>query len=94
VENPNPKQFKLEVYGVTFSISNEVPYFINSTLRDGPDAEPEDIEDLQAEAAFNAGCDVVESIILAHVRAGVDVQSREYKEGLETTLEALYNNLT
>lgn len=86
MDNPNPSQFKLEVYGVTFSINNQVPYLITSNLRDG---EKEDY----GEEKFEGACDAVESLILAHVRAGVDVRSKAYKEGLATTLEAIMNNL-
>jgi hypothetical protein len=87
MDNPNPAQFKLEVYGVTFSINNQVPYFVHSTLRDGDAAES------QPALRFEGACDAVESLLLAHVRAGVDVRSKAYKEGLATTLEAIMNNL-
>ena len=36
--------------------------------------------------------DVMESMVLAHACAGVDVQSKPYLQGLETTLEAICNN--
>jgi hypothetical protein len=36
----------------------------------------------------------VESLVMAHAAAGVDVQSTAYVEGLETAVEAITNNLT
>ena len=36
--------------------------------------------------------DAIESIILAHACSGVDVQSREYKEGIEVAVESIINN--
>ena len=36
--------------------------------------------------------DAIESLILAHACAGVDVESPAYIEGLETALDAIDNN--
>ena len=56
---------------------------ITSTLREGVN-EPE----------FLIGLDVLESVILSHACAGIDVSSPAYLKGLETTIEALYNKYT
>ena len=37
--------------------------------------------------------DTVESLVLAHACAGIDVGSPAYVQGLETTLEAIVNQL-
>jgi len=42
---------------------------------------------------YNAAMDAIESIILAHVCAGVDVLDPGYIEGIETAVEACGNNL-
>ena len=42
---------------------------------------------------FNAVVDGLESLILAHACAGVDVESAAYIEGIETAVEAIGNNL-
>jgi hypothetical protein len=84
--NLNPAQFKLEVYGVTFNINNQTPYFITSNLQDGNEQD-------YGEEKFQGACDAIESLILEHTKAGVDVQSKAYKEGLAATLEAIMNNL-
>jgi hypothetical protein len=43
---------------------------------------------------YNAAVDALESLILAHACAGVDVQSPAYVEGIETAIEAITNRLT
>lgn len=51
---------------------------------DGPDDDP---------SCYNAAMDGLESIVLAHAIAGVDVESPAYIEGLETAVGACGNNL-
>ena len=40
-----------------------------------------------------AAMDAIESLILAHACAGVDIESPAYVEGIETAVEACWNNL-
>ena len=42
---------------------------------------------------FNAAMHTIESIVLAHVCAGIDVTDSRYVEGLRTCIEACANNL-
>ena len=42
---------------------------------------------------YNACLDTIESLVMAHAIAGIDVTSPAYQEGLQTTLDALGNNL-
>ncbi len=42
--------------------------------------------------AFNGGVDVITSMVLAHVMAGIDIETPAYIEGIETALDALGNN--
>ena len=44
-------------------------------------------------AALETAVDVIESLVLAHACAGVDIQTPAYVKGIETTVEALANNL-
>jgi len=37
--------------------------------------------------------DAIESMILAHACAGIDIESPAYLEGIETTVDAIANNL-
>jgi len=53
-------------------------------------------EYVQERISFNkhrAAIDAIESLILAHAIAGIDVESPAYLEGLETVQNALMNNL-
>lgn len=45
------------------------------------------------DADYDAARDALECLILAHACAGVDVESKSYKEGVETALETLANRL-
>ena len=42
---------------------------------------------------FNAAMDAVESIVLAHACAGIDVTDPRYVEGVRTCIQACANNL-
>lgn len=42
---------------------------------------------------FNAAIDGLESLILAHACAGVDVESAAYVDGVQTAFEAIANNV-
>lgn len=52
-----------------------------STMLQDPEAEESD-----------PAIDAIESLILAHACAGVDVESDSYVEGINTALEAIDNN--
>lgn len=41
---------------------------------------------------YNAAIDGIESLVLAHACAGVDVQSPAYIEGIETAVDAIANS--
>jgi len=42
---------------------------------------------------YNNMIDAIESLILAHAIAGVDIESSSYLEGIETTIDAIGNNV-
>lgn len=50
-------------------------------------------EDAHERAQYNAGLNMLESLVLAHACAGVKVESGEYLNGVNTALEAFANNL-
>lgn len=91
----NPDVVHIEVSGHKFSISNAVPYLCVSDLRDtdGDGTEDNDFDSDEQKHRFLGAVDCLESVVLAHCRAGVNVTSKEYKEGLETTIEAIMNNI-
>lgn len=55
---------------------------ITSSLKDGCHDEE-----------WDTAMDAVESLVLAHACAGVDVEAPAYQKGLETSIEAIANNL-
>ena len=57
----------------------------------GSDEATEDTD--EAYWREDGGVDALESMILAHACAGIDVTSAAYVEGIETTIEAMANNL-
>ena len=45
-------------------------------------------EDIENRKLFNASIDALESLVLAHAVAGIDVTSPEYQEGIRTAIQA------
>jgi hypothetical protein len=45
------------------------------------------------EDTYESAIDAIESLILAHAVAGVDIESPAYMEGIETAVDACFNNL-
>ena len=41
---------------------------------------------------FNTAIDIVESMVLSHAIAGIDVEALSYKDGIEQVVEAFVNN--
>jgi hypothetical protein len=50
------------------------------------------ISECEFQDVDSIACNTLESIILAHACAGVDIESEQYVAGINTTLEALSNN--
>lgn len=89
------KHIKLPLYGIeVFLQSNEkgknVSGYIHSDLSNEANDADGDIrgEDLEI---YNNSIDIIESLILAHAMAGVDISSLDYIEGLEVTIEKVFN---
>ena len=80
---------RLPCYGITIRLARENADegpgsgTITSGLRDEGDGSE----------AFHAAIDALESLILAHACAGIDVASPAYIEGIETAVEAIANSL-
>ena len=62
------------------------PSVVSSNLKN---EDPNCEEDLQ----WNMTIDVLESLVLAHFMAGVNVAAEAYRKGIQTTLEALENHI-
>tara|TARA_R110000824_G_scaffold201667_2_gene385749 strand:- start:3796 stop:4161 length:366 start_codon:yes stop_codon:yes gene_type:complete len=52
----------------------------------------EDQDDLDSRNRYNAAIDGLESLILAHAFAGIDITTPAYLEGIETAESAIGNN--
>jgi hypothetical protein len=55
--------------------------------------EVEAPEDLDTRFSYNTGINALEAIILAHAINSIDVESKEYVDGIRTALDALHNNI-
>lgn len=55
--------------------------------------ELEDEDEMEERLDFNKRMDALESIILAHACAGIDISSPAYVEGVETAVESCANNI-
>jgi hypothetical protein len=89
------KTFLIPQYGIEVIVDKGAGS-IHSKLKehligDDPDylkTQPEDTEE-----AIDACVNTLESLIMAHACAGIDVASSAYVTGLESCMEALGNNL-
>jgi hypothetical protein len=50
-------------------------------------------EEVQARLEFNAGLDMLESLILAHACEGVNVEDERYRNGIRAVLDAMREQL-
>jgi hypothetical protein len=89
---PHPvREIRLPCYGITIRLER-------SSLPRQPGygtitSELKQVEPGVEAVPFNAAIDALESLILAHACAGIDVESPAYVEGIETAVEAISNNL-
>lgn len=81
------KTIKLPVYNMVITIEGESG-FIHSDLLGGYDL----FDDSEEAEVYNAGKNAIENMVLAHAIAGVNIESPEYLEGLETALDDVCNN--
>ncbi|MDG1950091.1 MAG: hypothetical protein P8J32_04745 [bacterium] len=85
----NTKRITLPCYGIIVVLS-----FNDEGEVDGSALTSElKGEDNQEDELYNAAVDGIESLILAHAAAGIDIENPAYIEGIETAAEAAANNL-
>jgi len=88
------KTIKLPCYGIVIEIHENGGGSITSQLHEFVDVEvTRDDDEVASDELYDAAMDAVESMILAHAIAGIDVSSPAYMEGIETTVEACANNI-
>jgi len=87
----NMEEIKLPCYGIVVHTDGEGAGSITSDLHDTLESNPELAETLDE---YNAAIDGLESLILAHACAGIDITSPAYLEGIETAEAAIGNNFS
>ena len=83
------RTIRLDCYGITIRLARE-----HTDERPGSGAITSDLRDRgDGSEDFCSAIDGLESLILAHACAGIDVEAPAYVEGIETAVEAIFNNL-
>jgi hypothetical protein len=82
------RKIQLPCYGITVTLARE-----NGVEEPGSGSIVSDLREPKnaANRQHNAAVDGLESLILAHACAGVDVESPAYVEGVETAVDAIAN---
>jgi len=83
------REIKLDVYGIVVSLTGNGGGSIVTELHEIAD----DVEDTEEVVIFNTAMDALESMILAHACAGIDITAPAYLEGIETAVQSCANNL-
>jgi hypothetical protein len=86
------RDIRLPCYGITIRLDLK-----NTADSPGAGTIASDLKEPGKSAGdrcYNAAVDGLESLILAHACAGVDVESPAYIEGIETAVEAIFNHFT
>ena len=79
------KEINLNVFGIIVSLTGDGGGAITSTLK-------EDFDTVEG-VAWNCAMDAIESMVLAHAVAGVDIESPSYLEGIETAVQSCGENI-
>jgi len=92
------KIIELPCYGIKVTLDDTMIGFgkIESGLStwESMDPEPMDTDSMDKPGdSYNGAIDAIESLILAHAVAGVDIKSPAYIEGIETVVDAIGNNI-
>ena len=77
---------ELPICGLVLQVDRENP---------GGGSIQSDLHEIEATGTtrFNAAMDGIESLILAHACAGIDVTTPAYLEGIETAVQSCANNI-
>ena len=81
------REIRLPCFGVTIRLPRQ-----NTTDKPGTGTITSDLREparTVADRLGNAAIDGLESLILAHACAGIDVESPAYVEGIETAVDAI-----
>lgn len=83
VPAPELKTIKLPCYSIVIELNGKSGA-LTSALHDGEAEEGDD-------SLYDAAADAVESMILAHAIAGIDVTSEAYVKGVVTAVDSITN---
>ena len=87
----NPRILKTDCFGIVVTLDGNGGGTITSDLHELGD-EP-DLDTDPRDVLHDAALDGLESLILAHAVAGIDITTSAYLAGIETAVEACGNNL-
>jgi hypothetical protein len=79
------KTIKLSVFGIIINLTGDGGGAISST-------DLKTLHNDEEDELYNSAMDGIESMILGHAIAGVDVESPAYLEGIETAVEGCASN--
>jgi len=82
------KEIKLPCYEMKVTLDDQMIGF--GTIESNLQREEPSMSSTGNE--YNGALDAIESIILAHAVAGIDIASPAYVEGIETAIDAIVNN--
>jgi hypothetical protein len=85
------KTYSIPQYGITVSITDGGTASIQSQLKEHLIGNDEKSQEMYYE--LTGAVDALESLILGHAAAGIDIGSQAYVAGLESSLAAIANNL-
>jgi hypothetical protein len=93
------KTIELPCYGFVIELSDDgnsgsVKSRLSSKMDDEPFTQsPMDFVSDESLDEYHFYVNAIESLVLAHACAGIDIESPAYIEGIETTVEAVANKL-
>jgi hypothetical protein len=82
------KTIETNCFGIVVTLDGKGGGAIKSDLHDDSTES-----DRGERLAFNDGMDAIESLVLAHAVAGIDIAQPAYLEGIETAVEAYANQI-
>ena len=84
------KTYSIKKYGIVIEVGdNKFGKLVESNLKEQLIDEKEEVS---IREQSEAQADALESLILGHACAGIDISSEAYVEGLDTCLEAIANS--
>lgn len=79
-------KIKLDCFGIEITLTGDGGGSITSDLQES--AQDGSAEEIRLTSDYNLMMDAIESMILAHAVAGIDVSSPAYLEGIETACQS------